>query len=156
MTNEISIMTNNINDAHRVFSAQCFNRTWELIDKPNRTPADDEQMLLRAYASLWHWTQRPDCTPQNLSIGYWLASRVHALLGEAAAARRFGKLSLKAAETESAFHKAYAYEALARAAMTAEDRSQTEFYRQCAQAQLELIENPDERALLEGDLKSLE
>ncbi|MBL8850512.1 MAG: hypothetical protein JNG89_12600, partial [Planctomycetaceae bacterium] len=46
--------------AHRQFSGECFNRTWELIDKQDRTPADDEQMLLRSLASLWHWTQRAD------------------------------------------------------------------------------------------------
>lgn len=141
--------------AHRHFSAQCFNRTWELIDKPDRSPANDEQMLLRAYASLWHWTQRPDCTSRNLSIGYWLLSRVHGLLRQSEQARHFGKLSLKHAEGESPFYRGYAYEALARAAHVAHDRSRTEYYLQAAQAQADLIENDEERQMLENDLKSL-
>ncbi len=68
-------------EPHRYFSAQCFNRAWELIRRIDRTELESEQMLLLAQASLWHWTQRPDCTPRNLSIGYWQLSRVFALLG---------------------------------------------------------------------------
>lgn len=141
---------------HRFFSANCFNRTWELIDQLDRTPADDEQMLLRAYASLWHWTQRADCTPQNLSVGYWLASRVHALLNQPVQARHFGKLSLKHAAGEPPFYSGYAHEALARAAKAAEDRSQREFHLQAAQAHAALIVDAEERAMLENDLKTLE
>ena len=44
--------------AHRHFSASCFNLAWELIEKPDRTAEDDEQMVRLAQASLWHWTQR--------------------------------------------------------------------------------------------------
>ena len=53
--------------AHRHFAATCFNAAWELIDKPDRTPAEDEQMLLRTFASFYHWTQRADCTAENRS-----------------------------------------------------------------------------------------
>ena len=56
--------------AHQHFSAHCFNSAWELIDKPERTPEENEQMIQRTMASLWHWTQREDCTNQKLSIGY--------------------------------------------------------------------------------------
>ena len=44
--------------AHQFFSAHCFNSAWELIDKPERTPEENEQMIQRTMASLWHWTQR--------------------------------------------------------------------------------------------------
>ena len=57
--------------AHKYFSASCFNMTWELIEKPDRTREDDEQMIRMAQASLWHWTQRSDCSDKNVSIGYW-------------------------------------------------------------------------------------
>jgi hypothetical protein len=106
--------------AHRYFSAKCFNLAWKLIDKSNRSPEDDEQMLRLSQASLWHWTQRPDCQPRNLSIGYWQASRIHALLGRADGAKRYGELALSAAQ-EDPFLTAYAHEALARAARVAND-----------------------------------
>ena len=62
--------------AHRYFSADCFNRAWDEIDKSSRTHEEDERMLLLAMASLWHWGQREDVTPVNYSIGYWQVSRV--------------------------------------------------------------------------------
>ena len=77
--------------AHKYFSAYCFNAAWGLIDNKNRTHQDDEEMTRLCQASIWHWTQREDCTDKNLSIGYWQASRVYALLGQADDARRYGQ-----------------------------------------------------------------
>ena len=33
-------------------------------------------MLRLSLAATWHWTQRPDCTSTNLSIGYWQTARL--------------------------------------------------------------------------------
>jgi hypothetical protein len=55
--------------AYRYFAADCFNKAWELIEKADRTPEDDERMLRLAQASLWHWTERNDCDNTNLAIG---------------------------------------------------------------------------------------
>lgn len=40
--------------AHRYFSAGCFNRAWDLMEKSSRTPEEDEQMIRLALASHWH------------------------------------------------------------------------------------------------------
>ncbi len=40
-----------LSTAHKFFSADCFNNTWGLIDKENRSPEEDDQMLLLATAS---------------------------------------------------------------------------------------------------------
>ena len=109
--------------AHRYFAADCFNNAWTLIEKPDRTPEEDEQMLRLNQASMWHWTQREDCTNRSLSIGYWQASRIHALLGRAAEARHYGELSLKYGSEEPPFFRGYAHEALARAEAKAGDRA---------------------------------
>ncbi len=55
--------------ANKYFSAECFNRAWELIDKQDRSEADNVNMLALSMASFWHWTQRSDCTNENLSVG---------------------------------------------------------------------------------------
>src|ERR1051325_11159977 len=94
--------------AHKHFSAHCFNKTWELIEKPSRLPDEDEEMISMCHASLWHWTQREDCAPRNLSIGYWQLSRVYSLAQRSDEARRYGRLSLFHAEKEPAFYRAYA------------------------------------------------
>ena len=142
--------------AHCHFAAACFNHTWELLDKPGRTPEDDEAMIACCLASLWHWRQRPDCTPRNLSVGYWQASRVYAVLGQPQNAWRYGELCLKASEGEEPFYLGYAYESLARAAKAAGDADLQARYRRQAEELAAQLPEGEERELLAKDLKSLE
>jgi hypothetical protein len=116
--------------AHRYFSAHCFNLAWDLIDKPSRTPEEDEAMIQLGMASLFHWSQRPDCTDENRSIGYWQLSRIFTLAGRLHNAQRYGQLSLDYAQKEGVlpFALGYAYEALARAASALGDKSQMQRY----------------------------
>ena len=88
--------------AHRHFAATNFNRCWELIEKGERSPEDEEQMLLLAQSSLWHWTQRGDLEPDNLSIGHWQLSRVNALLGRHEESLRHAPRSLEIARDVNA------------------------------------------------------
>lgn len=140
---------------HRYFAAACFNATWELLDKQNRTSDDEEAMIACSLASLWHWQQRPDCTPRNLSIGYWQVSRVYATVGQPQNAWRYGELCLKASEGEEPFYLGYAYEALARAAKAAGDAQlQAQYRRQAEELASQLLEG-EERELLSKDLQTL-
>ena len=141
--------------AHRHFSAECFNRAWDLIDKAGRSPQEEEQMLLLPLASLWHWTQRPDCTPRNLSIGCWQASRVYALLGQAENARRFGEKCLEHSAGEPPFYLGYAHEALARAALVAGDRERLAQHLERARELAAAVTDADARTALQRDLESL-
>ena len=112
--------------AHRYFSANCFNRAWDLIDKPDRSVEEERMLVLLSQASLFHWSQRPDNNNQSMSIGYWQASRVQALLGNAAEARRYAGICLEYSHDLEPFYLGYAYEALARAARLAGDEAQFE------------------------------
>jgi hypothetical protein len=142
----------NIAAAHRFFSADCFNKAWELLDKPERSPEEDEEMLRLNQASIWHWTQREDCTSRNLSIGYWQASRIHAVLGRAGEARRYGQLCLEHSRQEPPFFLAYAYEALARAERLAGNEATAEEYRAEAMRLAEMVTDPEDKKLLIDDL----
>ena len=142
--------------AHKYFSAHCFNVAWELIEKRNRTSEDNEQMIRLAQASLWHWTQRPDCTGKNLSIGYWRVSRVYALLGEADNARKYAQLCLDNTPHDEAFYLGYAYEALARAESIADNRAQAKEYLAAAWRQSEAVIDAQDKQLLIDDLKNVE
>jgi len=143
--------------AHRFFSAGCFNRCWDLIDKRERTPEEDEQMLLLALASLWHWSQRPDTTAANWSIGYWQVSRVYALLGQATNARLFAEKCLQATRREemAPFHLAYAYEALARAEMVAGDREKMETYLEQARQVADVMTDKEAQKMVRKDLGTI-
>lgn len=140
--------------AHRHFSAACFNGVWDLLEQPNRSPGDDVRLLAAAHASLWHWLQRPDCTPRNLSVGYWLLSRVYAVRESATEARRYGLLSLDAAAQEPPFYQGYAHEALARAARLAGDSRLAESHLAEARRFAAQVAEAEERAMLENDLAS--
>ncbi|MCK6576305.1 hypothetical protein L6V77_35095, partial [Myxococcota bacterium] len=102
--------------AHKYFAAHCFNAAWDLIEKPSRTAAEDRMMVALNQASLYHWQSRPDCTDEKLSVGYWQASRIQALLGDAPAATRHAEVCFSYSAGLEPFYVGYAYEALARAA----------------------------------------
>jgi len=143
--------------AHRFFAAECFNRAWDLIDKPDRTPDEDEQMIRLSLASTWHWTQREDCTPTNLSVGYWQTARIYALLGQAGNARRYGQLCLAASQGEDIlpFYLGYAYEALARAESVVGNAEQRDAYLAAAREMAGRMPDPDAREALLADLATI-
>jgi len=105
----------NLAAAHEHFSVACFNEAWALLDRTDRSSEDDQRMIELCLASLWHWTQRDDCSATNMSIGYWQASRVYATVGFASEARRYATLCLEASNRPNVppFYAGYAYEALA-------------------------------------------
>ena len=147
-----------INAAHRYFAAECFNRSWDFIDKHQRSPAEDDEMLHLSLTSLWHWLQRADATPTHLSVGYWQVGRVYALRGEPANARHYALLSLQASQAAGVepFYRGYAYEALARTeALAGNDEKAGEYLRQ-ARSLAEQVEDLEDRNLLLKDLDSIQ
>ena len=141
--------------AHKYFAAECFNRAWDLIDKSDRTPDEDQEMIRLNQASLYHWSQREDCTAENLSIGYWQTARIYALLGQADNARRYGEICLRYSQDAGPFLLGYAYEALARAESIAGQAEKAAQYLQDAQSYLAQISDSQDRELLEQDLNTL-
>ena len=143
--------------AHRYFAIDCFNRSWDLIEKKARTPDEDEEMLRLSFASIWHWTQREDCTLTNLSVSYWQTARIYSLLGQIENARRYGMLSLQTSQKEGVapFALGYAYEALARAEMIAGNRDQMTTYLDEARRICEKLTDEEDRKMLLSDLESI-
>ena len=143
--------------AHQYFAVSGFNGTWDLMDKAHRSPAEDEEMLRMTMASAWHWTQREDCTPQNLSIAYWQISRVHALCGRGDEARRYGELCLAASQGEGIepFALAYAYEALARAESVAGNAGKKDEWLGKANEVAERITDENTKKMILDDLATI-
>ncbi len=145
-----------IQQAHKYFSADCFNKTWDNMDKDgDRSNEENMEMLHTAIASLWHWTQREDVTPKNLSIGYWQVSRVYCLVKQPNNARRYGLLALEYAKELSPFLKGYAYETLARAEKIANKRVIMKEYLAKAREMLEQIDSEEDRQALARDLDAI-
>jgi hypothetical protein len=143
--------------AHKYFSAEGFNRAWDYIDKPVRTTSEEDMMLQLSMASLWHWTQREDCTPTNLSIGYWQVSRVFALLNKADQARHYGELCLEVSQGEAVlpFYRGYAYESLARAELVAGNPDEMEKILTQAHQVAAGLSDAEEKTQLLNDLATI-
>ena len=141
--------------AHQYFSANCFNQAWGLIDKADRTPEEDQQMIQLNQASIWHWTQREDCTDKHMSIGYWQASRIYALLEQSANAREYGQLALDTSKEQAPFYQGYAHEALARAEWVAGNLEKAEEHLRQAHLLAAEIEEPEDKKILEADLETI-
>jgi len=145
-----------IQQAHKYFSADCFNKTWDKIDKNgSRSTEENMEMLHTSIASIWHWSQREDATNENLSVGYWQVSRVYCLLGQPNNARRYGFLALKFAQDLRPFFKGYAYETLARAEMLADKRVIMLTHLEKAREWLSQVVDEEDRQLLEKDLATI-
>jgi len=141
--------------AHRYFSASCYNKTWALMDKKERTGADNEQMLLLALASLWHWTQRPDCKPRNLSVGNYLLSRVYVALGDSGNASLHATKCLLLSEGDEPFYIGSAHEAAARAALLGGNDEAAAGHIAEARRFAAMVTDPEDRTQLEEDLGSI-
>lgn len=142
-------------NCHSFFSVYCFNTAWSLMEKTNRTPEEDDQMILLSHTSIWHWMQRDDCQNSNLSVGYWQASRIYSILGRADEARRYAQLCFRHSQEEVPFLRAYANEALARAEKVAGNGNLATQYHAEATRLAESVEEADDRKLLLDDLATI-
>ncbi len=65
----------------RTLAVDLFNHVWTLLERTDRTPMQDDEMLHAAHASRFHWGEVGE--PVNLARGEWQCSRVYAVLDRA-------------------------------------------------------------------------
>jgi uncharacterized protein YndB with AHSA1/START domain len=101
---------------HRAQAMECNNSTWEMIEA-ERTPANDEEMLRRAYASTYHWARAVRRGPANEARGAWLLAKVQLLAGQPELSLRYADQCMAVCQEHGLadFDLAYAHEARARA-----------------------------------------
>lgn len=102
-------------ESHATFAVDLFNKTWDLIDKSNRTRAEIDQMINAAHGSRYHWEIAGEAV--NVARGEWLISRVYALLNrnEPCLYHASRCLEITLENDLKDFDLAFAYEAMARA-----------------------------------------
>ena len=144
--------------AHKYYSVNCFNQAWDLIDKTERTPEEDEEMIRLSLASHYHWTQRDDYSNTNASIALWQISRIYTILGQADNARRYGQICLEASQGEGVtpFFLGYAYEALARAEAAGGKEEEMQAFLKDARTTAEKVKEADEKNMLLDDLNTIQ
>ena len=142
-------------ESHRKFAVDLFNLAWTLMETKRRTRERDLRMIHAAHASRYHWEQVG--TPKNLAIGEWQVSRVYAILRRAEPALFHARACLGICRRHGLrdFPLAYAYEALARASAVAGDRRGRGRYLRLAERAGRGVREPEDRALLLEDLRTV-
>jgi hypothetical protein len=143
-----------LEEAHKEFAKRINGQVWKLLEKAERTEAEDEEMVLAAYACLYHWSYAG--TEVNRQRGEWLIARVYTILGEAALAlqhaRRFLELTEEYRGQMKDFDIAYAYEGMARANALGGDRATARQYLDMAEAAGKAIADAEDKEIYTGDL----
>lgn len=137
----------------RALAAALFNGTWDLLERADRGRDGDDRMLHMAHASRYHWGNVG--TAANLARGEWMCSRVYAVLGRAEPATAHARRTLDLCEENGLLNwdLAFAYEALARAAMVAHDAEAMQRYLRLAREVP--VAEAEERELLAKDLATI-
>jgi hypothetical protein len=141
-------------DLERKLAAHLFNETWRLIEKPDRTAEENILMIHSAHASRYHWQSVGDAS--HKAIGEWQISRVYSLLRLSDPALYHARVCLEICETQSlsSFLTGCAHEAMARA-LSFNDKTSARLHHQMASELAMLVQDPEDRGILECDLKSI-
>lgn len=137
---------------HRQLGIQANNSIWDLLTKADRTPEEDEDMVCRAYASMYHWTRAARTGPANAVRAEYMLARVQAALGRGELALHHAQRCFDGAVAAGLgdFDLAYAHEARARA-LEAAGRSD-EADAELAAAKAVPVADPEDLSILEADL----
>jgi hypothetical protein len=142
---------------HRQLGVDLFNDTWTLLEKENRTPDEDDEMVHAAHASAYHWLQAEGAGPANRARSDWQLSRVYAVLGRGEPALDYAQRCLdRCLENEIGdWDLAFAYEALARAHKVAGNDAEFERNLALAGDSGAKISDAEDRELLDKNLAEL-
>ena len=150
-------MAETSSDTERSLGVELFNKAWALMEKPDRSPEADDELLHCAHASAYHWMQAG--TVANRARSEWQCARVYSVLGRAEPAlhhaRRCLELCESAPDEIEEFDLPFACEAMARAYTAAGDAAAAREWLDRARAAGEKIVDEDDRVLLEADLANI-
>jgi hypothetical protein len=145
-------------ETQRRLAADLFNKTWTLLEKQDRTAADDVEMVHCVHASAYHWMQVG--TAANRARSEWQCSRVYAVLGLSWPAIQYARSCLAIVQASPAemeeFDLPGAYEALARAHAVAGDTAEARRYVELGRAETAKIAYEDDRRHMEADFATID
>lgn len=142
-------------EIHTRLAKETFNRTWELLDKRDRSEQEDVEMVHTAHASRYHWGRVG--TPVNHERGDWQISRVYAVLGRPELALEYARRCLDTCESNGIgdFDMAFAYEAMARAHAVAGRSDEASRYMALARNAVNAVKEEADREVVMGELRTV-
>jgi hypothetical protein len=145
--------TYSLAEAQVHFAKSLNGKVWELLQKENRSKADDQLMIYAAHASCYHWLIVG--TGLHHQRAEWLLSHVFAVLGMVnpaiSHASRCLELTNQYADLMQDFDRAYAYEAVARANALAGNQEEARMSIQKAEELAQLIANAEDKSIFMSD-----
>ena len=143
-------------DEHRALGITYFNKTWDYIDKPERTVEDDAMMLHYAHASRLHWGLS-EASALNIVRGEWQIARVYALLGLGKSALLHATYCLEETKKHNIadFDLVFAYEAVARAHLVNDDKDACLDYLKKAYKAVDQVVDQDDKDYCVSELDSI-
>ena len=152
-------MTSKVDADHRSLGVALYNGSWALIEKPDRTPEEADELLHQAHASAYHWLKAPECEPKNRVRAEWLCSRVYSVLGRPEPALHHAERALAIAEANAEamdeFDLPFVYEALARANAVAGNAEEARRFEEESRQAAELMSEAEDKELVLNDLATL-
>jgi hypothetical protein len=144
-------------EQQRKLAVDLFNRVWTLLERADRTPEQDDEMINATHASCHHWAEVG--TTASIARGEWQISRVYSVLDRAEPALYHAGRCLAYCESNpdelEDWDLPFAYEALARAHAVAGNAAESERFAALAGELGERIEDEEDRELLARDLTTL-
>ncbi len=140
---------------HRRFAVDLFNRSWDLLEQPERSADDDAEMLAAAFASAYHWGQVG--TAENIALGEHQIAKVASHVGQPALALHYARRALEAIETGhfGDWQIAAAYEGMARACAVTGDIAGRDYWVQRCTVALGAVPDAADRSVVAGQLLNL-
>jgi tetratricopeptide (TPR) repeat protein len=140
---------------HKKMGVDLFNLSWELLDKPDRTPEETDRLVHAVHASRYHWGVHG--APVNLARGEQMCSHVYALLGRAEPALHHARRCLELCEANGIgdFDLAFAHEALTRSLALAGHGDEARASYELAEKAAAGIAKDEDREYFLGQLRSI-
>jgi hypothetical protein len=135
---------------------ELFNHVWTLLERTDRTQAEDDEMIHAVHASRHHWGRVGQ--PVHWARGEWQCARVYAVLGRAEPALHHASRCLELATTNDlgAFDVGCGHEALARAYLVAGDADAAAKHAAEARTTADAVTDEDDREILLSDVADLQ
>lgn len=141
----------------RAYAVALFNRTWELMDLPERTDEQVDELIHTVHASRFHWTRVGN--PANWARGEWQCARAYALLGRGEPALWHARRCLALAEAGGEGFEDWdlpsAQQAMAHAHLAAGDREEAGRWAALARERVARVEDDEDREHIEGQIAEL-
>ena len=144
-----------VEECHKKFGVDLYNKTWEIIDKEKRTKEEIDLMIHAAHASRFHWGEFGE--PVNFARGEWQISNVYSILKMSESALYHAKRSLEICKENEIgdFDLAFAYEAMARANSILKEDKEVKKYLLLAEEASEKIEKKEDKEYFLSVLKTI-